>query len=161
MGTNVFRRCRKCNDRFEVRREWQLFCGDGCRQLWNYREKGWCFYCGEPGDSRDHIHPVAARGEARRVFADQETVYACTECNSTLGGLIFDRIEARVGYLINRYRKKYKLDLPEVRWSEQEVGVLGRNLRARIKKLLAKREKAERRQCYLEAVYYELLKLVA
>lgn len=157
--SNIFRKCRYCTEKFEVSRQWQLFCSNNCRKKWNYLEAGFCFYCGEPGNiSRDHIHPVCARSEAKRSFKGQETVYACNECNSTLGGKVFDAIEFRVESLIKVYTKKYKLDKGAVLWDDEEIGELGRDLRIKIKHLLLTRQKAERRVLYLQVVLLELLK---
>ncbi len=157
MTSGVFKLCRFCDKRFEVTRNWQIFCSNPCRRSWNYIEAGFCFYCGEPGNiSRDHVHPVAARGELKRKFNGQETVFSCVECNSSLGSKIFDSVEERVKWLVARYKRKYKLS-HSVFWSEGEINELGPSLRMRIKSLLARRQMAERRVAYLEAVYAELL----
>ncbi len=157
MGSNIFKLCRHCDLRFEVSRKWQLFCSNPCRRAWNYLEVGFCFYCGEPGDiTRDHIHPVAASSELKRKFNGQETVYSCRECNSGLGAKIFECVEERVKYLIKRYNSKYKLR-KNVTWSEGEIEKLGPSLRQRIKSAVVKRQMAERRVIYLQAVLAELI----
>lgn len=157
--TGKERKCRHCTATFVVCREWQLFCGDACRRRWNYEEAGFCFYCGELGNTqRDHIHPVAARGGAPRRFGRQETVHACRECNSTLGSNIFKQIENRIGYLEQKYIKKYKLNQGAIVWNEGDLNELGRGLRLRVRHLLSGRQKAERRVAYLQAVMAELLR---
>lgn len=158
MITQRSRFCRQCDEKFGVERHWQVFCGDKCRRKWNYLQRGVCFYCGEPGTSRDHVHPVAARGFKRR-FMGQETVYCCTECNSMLGSSIFSSIEDRVTWIKNQYIQKYGLTHGVVDWEPEEMGELGWSLRARVKKMIAGRHRAERRVCYASAVFYELVQL--
>ena len=152
------RACRSCDRRYTVSKDWQLFCSDACRRHWNYNERGYCFYCGEPGDERDHPHPVAARGDHKRIFDGREIVFSCRECNASLSDELFETIELRVKYLIVKYKKKYKLNVGAVVWGEDELNELGPGLRQRIKKSLAQRHLAERRVAYLEAVFYELLR---
>lgn len=153
MGSGVFRKCHYCTERFEVRRDWQIFCTDRCRKVWNYLEAGYCFYCGEPGQmTRDHLHPVAARSGPKRCFRGQETVPACAECNGTLGAKIFGNIEARITHLIESFIKKYKLDVGAVGWADEELDELGPSLRKRVKHLLLARHKSERRVLYMRAV---------
>lgn len=159
MGTGAFKNCRHCTKRFEVSRDWQLFCGDLCRQRWNYIEDGFCFYCGQASRiSRDHIHPVCARTENKRKFAGQETVYSCSECNSTLGGKVFGDIIHRVQWLMECYYEKYKLNKGAVGWDDEELEELGPSLRQKIKHMLKERQGAERRVSYLRIVLKNLQK---
>lgn len=160
MSSGLYRECRNCEKRFEISREWQVFCCNRCRKEWNYVEAGFCFYCGEPGDiQRDHVHPVAGRGDRKRTFLGQEIVFSCRECNAALGAQMFDGIELRVKWLIGKYKSKYKLNEGVVAWNDEEIGELGPLLRQRVKKLIAVRQRAERRVLYMEAVYSEMLRL--
>lgn len=107
---------------------------------------------------RDHIHPVCARG-TKRMFNGQETVIACVECNSTLGGNMFPSIEERLRWLMDRYTDKYKLGNGAINWDEDEVDELGPGLRRFVRKAVAERQRAERRVQYGESVFYEMLML--
>ncbi len=158
-GVGRRRKCRNCGEGFAVTREWQLFCGTTCRQKWNYINSTHCFYCGESAGSRDHIHPIAARGHLIRKFDGHETVRACGQCNSILGANVFTAIEFRLRWLLDQYIKKYKLNKGAVEWEEFEVSELGPTLRSHIRKALADRHKAERRVSYGETVLRELLRL--
>lgn len=155
MKTKVFKYCRNCDSRFKQSRHWQIFCSDKCRKNFEYAVGEFCFYCGEPGVSKDHVHPVSARSGYKRTFEGQETVFCCKECNSTLGGKVFDSVENRVQYLITRYVHKYKL-WKSIVWTEIELEEIGPTLRSAIKTELASRMKAEKRVTYLRAVKTQL-----
>lgn len=107
------RKCSTCHKAFTPTREWQIFCGARCRN--KFHKGKLCFYCGYTATVRDHIFPAAHRPIrphtsplSQRAFSD-ETVPACTECNSLLHTNEFPTIEERLTFLASRYGKKYKV----------------------------------------------------
>ena len=152
-------KCKQCEKGFKPKREWQVFCGNSCKCKYNRNFKEICFYCGAAGNHRDHVHPVSARGEARR-YARQELVYACFECNVLLGSKVFNTIEDRVDYLVQTIIKRYKLSGPVVSWTEKEIKGLGPSLRAAIREGLQERHEAEMRVMYLKKVKEEMAGLL-
>lgn len=145
------RECRECAEEFEVTRQWQLFCGGTCRIRYNRRHYGACFYCGAPGDHRDHIDPVVHASLTRhRLFRNIEFVFACRPCNSILGGNRFDGIIERFRFLASRY--ELKLGPPKRAWDGDEIEELGIALRRKIKRILAKEREYRMKIEYLLAV---------
>ena len=152
-------KCKECGDVFKQTREWQVFCGNSCRQVHNRRFKEICFYCGVPGNHRDHVHPVKARGTARR-YVNQELVYSCQECNNALGAQVFPTIEERVAYLIPFYVSRYSLNKRVTEWDQEDLNELGFALRSSIEAGVRERQEAERRVMYLRKVKDELAGLL-
>jgi hypothetical protein len=127
-----------------------VFCGDLCRIRYNAENRN-CFYCGERGTARDHIHPVESRGGMRR-FDGQETVRVCQECNSWLGARFFESIQERCQFIAAKLFDKYKLSTPAVEWRDWELNELGPSLQRRIRKALALRAKREQRYRFAVAM---------
>lgn len=152
-------KCKECEKVFKQRREWQVFCCNACKAKYNRKFKESCFYCGIPGNHRDHVHPVKARGGARR-YAYQGLVFACQECNVLLGSKEFVTIEERVDYLVDKIAQRYGLHKPATSWTEEEVNELGPSLRSAIKRGLADRHEAEERVIYLRKVKEEMAGLL-
>ena len=150
--------CQNCDTSFKPTREWQLFCCRPCKRSYNYANKEVCFYCGEPGVDRDHIHPVCLRGDSERRFQDQETVFSCKECNNILNGNFFSDIIERLTFLVNKFILRYELDKIQPVWTDEDIGELGRELRLMVKRKLKARQDAERRLLYMQAVAHKLLK---
>lgn len=121
----------------------------------NKRQYETCFYCGMYGNHRDHVNPKTFSG--KDWFDKIEYVFACKECNCTLGSTLAE-IPERIELLINRYKSKYHLMMPVVEWSLDEIEELGLSLRRRIKKKLVQRRKAEERVIYLNYVLNEFKK---
>lgn len=149
------RLCRECASEFAIKREWQLFCSTRCRVRHN-RRNSHCFYCGDHATDRDHVHPVSVRGAGLRFFGNVEHVRACGECNIWLSDRIFDHPADRAEFVARKITRKYSLDVPVVRWDEEELSELGVGLRRRVKKLLELRRQGEERRLYAEAVAFVL-----
>lgn len=152
-------KCRECEDVFKQTREWQVFCCNSCRQTHNRRFKETCFYCGVYGNHRDHVHPVKARGTARR-YVNQELVYACEECNLALSSKVFPSIEDRIGYLIPWVTSRYGLHKPASSWSLEDFEEIGHALRSAIETGIKDRQEAERRVIYMQKVKEEMAGLL-
>ena len=149
METGRVRNCKECKDFFKVNREWQIFCSTKCRLRFNKRNNENCFYCGiyTKNLHREHIKPASA--SCCRKFS-VEYIFACRECNVTLGALNFENITNKFDVLISRYITKYKLTTSVIEWGEDEIQELGRSLKQRIINRLSKRRKAEERVLYLK-----------
>jgi len=142
--------CKYCANKFQVSREWQLFCSSTCRMRYN-RENNHCFYCGQRANARDHVEPVAERAGGR-YFEGLEFVRVCTECNSWLGNKTFDSVADRVGYIAYMLAEKYKLNRRPVVWRAWELEEMGHSLKTRIKQDIAKWAKRKERHEYALAV---------
>lgn len=114
-----------------------------------------CTYCGEPGNTRDHIIPYSYTGrlprKARSGGADAgKTVPACKDCNSILGDVLLVTAEdrkARIrGFLSGRL---VKLKLPE--WTSEELEELGPNLRSALEAAYNERRAIIRRLAFIES----------
>lgn len=144
-----YRKCRQCSEKFPVTKHWRVFCSDKCKVRWNRDHHDHCFFCGThtPSGQRHHIEPCAWRGERR--FANQEYVLTCNSCNLLIGSKRFDSALDTVDFLLSKYKPKLK---PKPEWSDEELAELGRGLRQRIKKILAKENVLRSRVLYLEAL---------
>lgn len=104
-----------------------------------------CYYCGLIADTIDHTVPQSL---LKRLFDyDNEMppgiktmlVRACTECNSTLGGKIFNTLSDRMNYVKKRLRERYKKILSIPYWSEEELAELDGRLRQSVEASLAQK----------------------
>jgi len=104
-----------------------------------------CYYCGLIADIIDHTVPQSL---LKRMFEYENelppgiktmTVRACTECNSTLGGKIFNNLTDRMNYIKKRLREKNKRLLSMPFWNENELAELGPNLRRSVEASLAQK----------------------
>jgi hypothetical protein len=72
-----------------------------------------CIYCNDEATARDHIIPVSfvsvrkRRGKWPRGQNRDFQVSSCIECNNLLSNFIFDTMDNRMEYLIDRLRRKY------------------------------------------------------
>lgn len=149
--------CRSCESPFKPTRNWQIFCCNSCKRGYNYVHKEICFYCGETGINRDHIHPVSVR-DVKRSFNGQETVYACQECNSLLSDGYFSDVVERIRFLIEAFTKRHNLNKPSPKWDKEELEELGHSLKMAVKAKLKEHQDAERRLLYMQAVAETLIK---
>lgn len=142
------RQCKMCAQKFEVTREWKIFCSQKCRMRWNKDNAEHCFYCGAYAVDRHrhHVEPCYWRGY--REFRGVEWVYTCPKCNHAMADIRFDEVLDAVEFLLAHYRQQYK---PRPAWNDEEIAELGHSLRKRIKKMLAKERVIEDRVIYLEA----------
>lgn len=157
MGIN--RDCLYCSKRFEARMERRLFCTDVCRARYNRETQLTCFYCGSLATTRDHIFPQSARYNGRSIFEDQETVNACSECNSTIGDKEPANIILRIHCLIQLTRKKYQLYKIIPEWSDEELNSIGYSLRKMIAGKIRARQKAIERVMHMRGVWRKIVLL--
>lgn len=148
------RNCLFCSERFDAKLARKLFCSDVCRVRYNREAKLRCFYCGELATTRDHVFPHAARTNgSKRVFAGQETVNACRECNSLMGARNSHYVEDRIQDLISSLMKRYQLDKAIPDWDDDELDELGRGLRQSISSQIHRRQRAIERVIYAREVW--------
>lgn len=85
-----------------------------------------CFYCGDPGDNKEHVFPKTYYGE------QTPKVWSCGECNSIAGYKVFNSIYDKRDYIHQGIESKYQpiLNMPD--WSTQEIAELGPGLRSLI-----------------------------
>lgn len=88
---------------------------------------GICVYCGELGDTVDHLLPRTwtGYGTRRRV----PIVPACRECNSTLSDKFITDVIERRSFVQSALRQKYRKYLRVVLWSVDDLLEMGPALR--------------------------------
>ena len=106
--------------------------------IYETEDESLCVYCGWDASDLDHIQPAPWTGEARRKLI--RTVPACGECNRTLNDVgLFTEEERRI-HLFEVYTKKYRRLLKTATWTDEELDLLGPNLRRRIEARQATKE---------------------
>jgi hypothetical protein len=108
-----------------------------------------CYYCGQIGDSIDHVPPTSARLRIIALGLRNEypfvEVRACRECNSALslqgGWTLAERKRYIKRWLVRRYGRL--LGMPE--WSHEELLALGRGLAGYVSSGIYKKQEIERR----------------
>lgn len=99
-----------------------------------------CTYCGDRGNTLDHVIPVSWRKDIDRksnTVSDntkKETcIPACNECNSLLNNFYLHTISKRAEYIAEKLSIRHKKILSSPTWSEDELSELERNLRNFVK----------------------------
>ena len=107
-----------------------------------------CVYCGEIGDSVDHVPPTSVRPTLRDMGIAHEypflEVRSCRECNSALGPdgwTISERKKLIKRWLVRRYARV--LRMPD--WTPDELLDLGPNLAGHVSIGVFKKRIIERR----------------
>jgi hypothetical protein len=103
-----------------------------------------CYYCGEPGDHRDHIVP-SSYSQNIRHFETQDIVIACPECNQLLSNRLFSSMYERGRYLADRLSKRYRSTINMPEWTPVELRKLSPNLRASVEASIRDKEVLLRR----------------
>jgi hypothetical protein len=113
-----------------------------------------CTYCGEWGDTRDHVTPVAWNRVRRQngPAPQKNTVPCCSECNSFLGARPLFTIEDRASYLAEALSKYHRKILALPNWSVDELAELGATVRRSVLAGLEQRKIVARRLARLRAV---------
>ncbi len=112
-----------------------------------------CVYCGDGFDlSRDHVIPQSYLRAKRKSFANDWTVTACRECNSTLGGRLIFNVPERAEYLRKKYLKKYAKLLQCRVWDAEEIAELGYNMGTIVAGMMVEREIIYKRYKHLQVV---------
>ncbi len=92
-----------------------------------------CAYCGVPADTVDHVPNLSYRmAMGKTACPDCWLVDCCRECNSLLANSILTTFTGRRGYIAKRLRRKYAAILRMPKWTLEELGEMGYNLRVKI-----------------------------
>jgi len=96
--------------------------------------KNTCAYCGVVADSIDHVVPQwfikAMQNSGVAEALERSTVHCCRECNSLIGGKIFDTFRARKSYALDRLLVRYKKVLATPAWNRDQIEVMGPSMRS-------------------------------
>jgi hypothetical protein len=109
-----------------------------------------CFYCGERGNSRDHI-PATSYAEFFEGY-ERIIVRCCVLCNSLLGNRPYHTIQRRAEFLLYKYPVRFRKALDSPFWSEEDIAELGGILKRSIIRAMAKKKMAERKIEHLRAL---------
>lgn len=149
------RRCLVCPLVFDPSVTWQRFCSARCRDLGSTKRKSialaeWiCLYCGEVGDSVDHVPPTSTRPVLRELGIAHEypfvEVRSCRECNSALSDLPFWTTAERKRYIKRWLTRRYARLLGMPDWTPDELLALGPNLAGHVSISVYKKQLIERR----------------
>lgn len=158
MQTGRTSRCTFCEATFTVSLSRRIFCSEQCKTRFA-RENKSCFYCGEIGDSRDHVVPhslTANRGSKRQWSADW--VYCCSECNGILGNYLGGSFHDRIMYLHDRFKRKKKLHKSFVEWDDEELEDVSAEMRNWILGQQNQRKLHERRLSHMRLTAIKVAK---
>lgn len=108
-----------------------------------------CLYCGEVGDTIDHVPPTSTRPTIiemglRHVYPFIE-VRACRECNCALGDQGFWTTLERKRYMKRWIVRRYARILGMPEWAPEELLDLGPNLATHVCSGVYKKQVIERR----------------
>ena len=115
-----------------------------------------CYYCGLPADSIDHVVPQSIL-EAAVMAGDMESylgligwgrtliVKSCRQCNSLLGASLQHTLAERKAELKARLKRKLARDLNIPDWTEVELEELGPRLRQVVTDGLERKHQAQAR----------------
>ena len=137
--------CMYCEQEFYLSKARRLFCSDKCKIRFG-RENTSCFYCGEVGQSRDHVipHSLTENAGSERQWS-VDWVHCCMECNSLLGNYLGRSFYDRILYLHDKFKRKKKLNKAHVEWDEEELKEMSSSMRKWIVSEQNKRKIDERR----------------
>ncbi len=112
----------------------------------------YCFYCGDPADTLDHVPPLAEmeildvkKRKKERIPA--ALVPCCSECNSALGARKLWTVFDRLLYLESFYDAFFKRQ--KMMWTEEEIDELGPSLRESVRH---RQDKLERYRDKIRAI---------
>ena len=110
----------------------------------NEDERDFCFYCGVPADTRDHVPALNCVESIRAEYINPDTdiiyqkVFACRECNSMASDKRHLDIWERKDWLKKALFQKYKKDIEQIDWYEEDFHDCGeelsRQMKARMKR---------------------------
>ena len=101
-----------------------------------------CHYCGLPATDDDHVVPRSVI-KTYESIADPEllqslkrhrtlVVPSCRECNCLAGATIQKTLEDRKRFIKTKLKKRYRKVLSMPDWNDDEIAVLGPELRQHI-----------------------------
>jgi len=98
-----------------------------------------CIYCGEPADSHDHFPP-------RYLTQDQGFLLPCCRSCNELAGISFPYVFwNRYWFVKEKIKRKYWAILTMPEWDEEDIEILGPNLRKEIGRCLKIKAVTKRR----------------
>lgn len=92
-------------------------------ELINDKDYDYCFYCGDPADTIDHVPPISIVMEELSLNDENDLflVPACRQCNAVLSNKrifsLYDRIQYVNDYLYKKYRREINTYL---NWKESD-----------------------------------------
>jgi hypothetical protein len=92
---------------------------------------GFCVYCGDFAQCRDHVEPITV-SSVYRDYNNAKTVDCCHQCNSAAGQFWAKTIIEKAEYLLGRYSRRYAKLMREPHWEDCEIEQLGWSLRQKI-----------------------------
>ena len=134
-----------CEQEFMLSKARRLFCSDKCKTRFG-KEHTSCFYCGELGETRDHVipHSLTENAGSKRQWS-VDWVYCCSECNTLLGNYLGGSFYDRVLHLHDKFKRRKKLNKAHVEWDEDDLEDMSSDMRNWIIKEQDKRKIDERR----------------
>ncbi len=90
-----------------------------------------CVYCGDPGNTRDHLYPRTWTGDGY-TRTKTETVPACHQCNSIIGDRCGPNVDERRDFAQASIRARYGKYLQAVNWELEDLAEMGVSLRSHI-----------------------------
>ena len=116
-------------------------------------QSGVCVYCGELGDTVDHLLPRNYTGDSDRKRVP--VVPACQECNSTLGSNFIPDVQDRRDFVHRKYKAKYSKYLKIVWYAESDLDQFGPTLRAMLARGIEEHQRVMSRLSWPESPTYD------
>ena len=142
--------CKYCAEKFTAKTYRKIFCSDRCKVRYNRENRLTCFYCGDLAGTRDHVTSHSTMGLKKRCWSNLDYVMCCRECNSLLGSAHPYSIVDKIGYLIEKFTKKYKLNKPVVQWDEDELEEVSKTMAQSIRAHIAKWNSRQERLAHMK-----------
>lgn len=115
--------------------------------VFEFGRRGVCTYCGDPGDSRDHVIAVSYQKNVRKRESEcGPWCWACRSCNSKLCNRYFDSFKQRCEWI----RDRIEMRVRPIDWSDAQVNSLQWELRD-----LVRRDVFKRRWMRMRADFYD------
>jgi hypothetical protein len=131
--------CPQCTDVFATNEIRRLFCSDACNTDFLRGNSDYCYYCGMPSESEDHIFPQTfGHGSGDRIPA-------CIECNSILQHFAPTSIINRMKLLLERLQVKYLAHMNRGNHTDEEISEYGGSIQQQLEADRENRRVAESR----------------
>lgn len=128
----------------------QLIKQHNHKYIRHYTNEGYyCFYCGDPADTLDHVPPLSVIDsmpyeQRKRFEIPAVLVPCCSECNGALGDRRLTTVQDRLNFLESYYDAFFKKQ--QAMWHEEEIKQLGYTLQVGV------RARQERLQRYIHKI---------
>ncbi|HWY33901.1 MAG TPA: hypothetical protein VNX68_04600 [Nitrosopumilaceae archaeon] len=107
-----------------------------------------CFYCGELGESKDHVPPISYPDHYEET--ERFLVRSCLLCNSLLGNRPYYTFLSRCDYLLLKYRMRFERILSIPIWKDEEINELSGRLKRQVIIGVKKKKYIEKKLLYIE-----------